>query len=127
MNKNTIPNKLQHLLSIALCLALLAGIGAPLAAAAASGVVNVNDAEAAELQLLPRVGPAVAQRIIDYRAENGSFKTKEDLMLVRGIGEQTFEQLAPYITLEGPTTLSEKVTLPRNSASTGDASESNAE
>ena len=58
---------------------------------------------------LPRVGPAVAQRIVDFREQNGSFKAVEDLMLVRGIGEKTFERLAPYITLSGETTLSEKV------------------
>ncbi len=86
---------------------IVAGFGA--AAEAAEGKVNVNAAGVEQLALLPRVGPAVAQRIVDFREENGSFKTIEDLMLVRGIGEKTFEQLAPYVALSGETTLSEKV------------------
>jgi competence protein ComEA len=87
---------------------VVAGVGAA-AAQAAEGKVNINSAGIEELALLPRVGPSVAQRIIDFREENGDFKTAEDLMLVRGIGEKTFAGLAPYITLSGDTTLSEKV------------------
>jgi len=74
-----------------------------------SGKVNLNTASAEQLALLPRVGAAVAGRIIDFRKENGPFKVLEDLMLVRGIGEKTFDLLKPYIALEGETTLTEKV------------------
>jgi competence protein ComEA len=86
---------------------VVAGLGA--AAEAAEGKVNINDASLEQLALLPRVGPAVAQRIVDFREENGAFKAVEDLMLVRGIGEKTFEGLAPYLALSGETTLNEKV------------------
>jgi competence protein ComEA len=89
--------------------ALVAAGLAPAAAAAAEGKVNVNEATAEQLALLPRVGPAVAQRIVEFREENGAFKAAEDLMLVRGIGEKTFERLVPYVALSGETTLSEKV------------------
>jgi competence ComEA-like helix-hairpin-helix protein len=91
---------------------------APLAAtAAASGTVNLNTANAQQLQLLPRIGPSVAQRIVDYRKENGGkFATLDDLMLVRGVGESTFAQLKPYVTLGGETTLKEKVKSGRASA-----------
>lgn len=78
-------------------------------ASGAQGKVNINSAGAEQLVLLPRVGSVVAQRIIDFRDENGRFKSPEDLMLVKGIGEKTFEQLEPYISVEGETTLSEKV------------------
>lgn len=78
-------------------------------AAAAEGVVNVNTADATTLQLLPRVGPAVAERIVEHRESNGPFKTKEDLLLVRGIGDATFDLLEPYVAIEGPSTLTEKV------------------
>jgi competence ComEA-like helix-hairpin-helix protein len=72
-------------------------------------VVNVNSADAGQLALLPRVGPSVAQRILDYRKKNGPFKSAEDLMLVQGIGEKTFQLLKPYVATSGETTLHEKV------------------
>lgn len=75
----------------------------------ASNVVNVNTADAGQLALLPRVGPSVAQRIIDYRKKNGPFKSAEDLMLVQGIGEKTYQLLKPYLATAGETTLKEKV------------------
>lgn len=75
--------------------------------------VNVNTATAADLELLPRIGPAVAARIVEQREKNGAFKSLDDLMLVRGIGESIFEQLKPYVAISGPTTLTEKVKLPR--------------
>jgi competence protein ComEA len=85
-------------------------------AAEASGVVNINTADSEQLSLLPRVGPTVAQRIVDFRQENGRFQTLEDLMLVRGIGEKTFELIKPHITLEGQTSLKDKVRPPRDSS-----------
>ncbi len=63
--------------------------------------VNINTASLDELQKLPRVGPQIAQRIIDYRKEHGDFKRIEDLMKVRGIGERTFNQLKDLITVGG--------------------------
>lgn len=98
---------------------LLVGVtlgASTLLAAEASGVVNINTANSDQLSLLPRVGPTVAQRIIDFRQENGRFRTLEDLMLVPGIGEKTFELIKPYITLEGQTSLEEKVRLRRESS-----------
>ena len=85
-------------------------------AAEASGVVNINTADSEQLSLLPRVGPTVAQRIVDFRQENGRFQTLEDLMLVRGIGEKTFELIKPHITLEGQTSLKDKIRPPRESS-----------
>ena len=76
--------------------------------------INVNSADASQLALLPRVGPSLAQRIIDYRKQNGPFKKAEDLMLVRGIGEKTFELLKPYVATSGETTLKEKVHASRS-------------
>jgi competence protein ComEA len=63
------------------------------------GTVNINTADAEELQRLPGVGPAIAGRIIGYRDEVGRFQTLEDLKEVKGIGEKTFAKLRPLITI----------------------------
>ena len=63
-------------------------LGAVSAGAESPGVVNVNTASAEQLQLLPRVGPALAERIIDIREANGPFNSVEDLTNVKGIGEK---------------------------------------
>jgi competence protein ComEA len=61
--------------------------------------VNINTATLEELQKLPRVGPKVAQRIVDFRTKNGNFKKVEELMKVRGIGEKTFAQMKDMLTV----------------------------
>jgi competence ComEA-like helix-hairpin-helix protein len=104
---------LRNALGILLVVSLLAPLAA--SAAASAGTVNVNTATAEQLQMLPRIGPSVAQRVLDYRKENGKFASLEDLMLVRGIGEATFSQLKPYVSLSGETTLSHKVKVARGS------------
>lgn len=96
-------------MTVLFCLAVLFA----LPALGATQVVNINSADAETLSLLPRVGPTVAQRIIDFREQNGRFAAKEDLLLVKGIGERTYELIEPYVALEGESTLSEKVRTPR--------------
>ena len=64
------------------------------------GLVNVNTAEAEELETLSGIGPALAQAIIDYRAGHGAFRSAEDLLLVKGIGEAKLEGFRAEITLE---------------------------
>ncbi len=68
--------------------------------APASGIqklINVNTATAAELELLPGIGPVMAQRIIDDRATNGPYRTPADLDRVKGIGPKTLEKLTPLV------------------------------
>lgn len=84
-----------------------------LIAAGGKPVVNINTAGMDELMLLPRVGPSVAERIVEFREQNGRFKATEDLLLVRGVGEKTFELIQPHIAVSGETTLTEKVQTPR--------------
>jgi len=72
-------------------------------------VVNINQASAAELARLPRVGQKLADRIVAHRAQHGSFRRAEDLMEVKGVGEKMFASLKPYLTVSGPTTLTGKV------------------
>lgn len=83
---------------------------------AADGVVNINSADADQLQLLPRVGPALAERIIEFRNSHGDFAAVDELVAVKGIGETSLEKLRPYLTVTGATTLKSKVRLPRKPA-----------
>jgi len=91
------------------------------AADAAKGVVNVNTASAAELERLPGVGPSLAARILEHREKNGAFQKIEDLMLVRGIGEKSFERIRPYVATAGATTLTESIGVPRAPKATAQA------
>ena len=79
-----------------------------------SGVVNINTASSEELELLPRVGPALAGRIIEFREANGPFQTVDEILAVKGIGESSFEKLEPFIVTSGATTLADKVRLARS-------------
>jgi competence protein ComEA len=68
-------------------------------ASSTSPKININTASLEELQTLPRIGPAIAQRIIDYRKEHGPFKRVEDLLKIQGIGERVFEQIKDRVTV----------------------------
>jgi competence protein ComEA len=63
--------------------------------------VNLNTATAALLELLPGIGPSTAQKIVDYRKENGPFTRVEDLLKIPGIGPATLEELRGLVTV-GP-------------------------
>lgn len=81
------------------------GGGAPASGASAagsdagSGRVNLNTADSTELQTLPRVGPVLAERIIEWRFAHGSFSRPEDLDAVPGIGEAMMAALLPLVTV----------------------------
>ena len=62
-------------------------------------IVKINTASAEDLDTLEGVGPAIAQRIIDYRTENGGFKSVEEIKLVPGIGGKMFEKIKDEIQL----------------------------
>ena len=67
---------------------------------AKEGKVNINTATVEELKTLKGVGEKKAEAIIEYRKKNGSFKTKEDLMKVRGIGKKLFESFEERIVTQ---------------------------
>ncbi len=69
------------------------GSGAP------AGPVNLNTATVDDLDTLPGVGPVMAGRIIDWRTQNGRFASVDQLREVSGIGDRTFERLAPLVTV----------------------------
>ncbi len=76
--------------------------GIPQATTAADGaLINLNTASAAELDTLPGIGLAIAERIIEYRGTNGPFKSVDDLRNIKGIGTALFEKIAPLVTV-GP-------------------------
>ena len=66
---------------------------------AVSALINLNSANAAELEKLPGVGPAMATRILEYRQKSGGFKKIEELMNVKGIGEKSFLKLKPMLVV----------------------------
>jgi competence protein ComEA len=70
------------------------------ATAAPHTKLNLNTATLAELDALPGIGTALAQRILDYRAQKGGFKTVEELKAVKGIGEKLFDDIKELITVQ---------------------------
>lgn len=73
--------------------------GVKASAGSAAALVNINTANAAQLEALPKIGPAIALRIIEYRTQHGLFATREALMNVKGIGPAAFEALRDFITV----------------------------
>ena len=69
-----------------------------------TGVVNVNTATLEELQLLPGIGESRAQALMDARKQRGGFKSAEELVEVRGIGEASLKRMRPFVAVKGKTT-----------------------
>jgi len=62
-------------------------------------IININTASKEELMTLPGIGEVRAEEIINYRSNNGSFKTIDDIKNVSGIGEELFEEIKANITV----------------------------
>lgn len=61
--------------------------------------ISINTASLTELQQIPGIGPSLAQRIVEYREQEGLFQAITDLMHVKGIGEAKFEKMKDFVTL----------------------------
>ena len=61
--------------------------------------ININTADADELDELPQVGPATAESILEYRRANGQFRSVQELEEIPGIGPETIEEIEPFATV----------------------------
>jgi competence protein ComEA len=73
-----------------------------------SGRLNLNTASEEQLQLLPGVGPAKAERIVQFRTKHGQFKRVADLRKVKGFGYKSLKKLEAFLDIKGENSLTEK-------------------
>lgn len=85
-------------IAVAFALSLTTGLAVAAAKPAPSGKVNINTASVEQLTTLPGVGPKLAARILEYRQKSGAFKSVQELMNVRGIGEKNLKKLEQYLS-----------------------------
>lgn len=83
--------RLLHVVALSLCLSPLAGLAAG---------VNINTADASELEQIKGIGPAKARAIVEYRSANGPFARVADLKNVPGIGDKTLQQIRRKLTVK---------------------------
>jgi comEA protein len=78
--------------------------------------INLNTAGATELQQVPGIGPSTAQKILDTRKSYGAFKSVDDLLSIKGIGQKRLDKMRKYLTVE--TTHAEHHTTPPTTSAT---------
>ena len=64
--------------------------------------VNINTATSEELQQVPGIGPATAQKILQMRKSYGPFKSVDDLLAIRGLGQKRLDKMRKYLTVGKP-------------------------
>jgi competence protein ComEA len=90
---------------LALTMAALMLSGSALAAGKPkpAGKVNINTASVEQLTTLPGVGPKLAARIVEYRQKSGTFRSPQELLNVKGVGEKNLAKIESFLTVgEGP-------------------------
>lgn len=98
------------------------GLSSPAQAKAIEGVVNINTASVSELTLLPGVGKAKAEQILQLRQAK-PFSSVEDLKGIKGLGEKRLEAMRPHVVVNGATT-AKKIATPKAGAPTANAASS---
>lgn len=91
----------KSVIRIAICFMVIALTLAviPIYSTAQDNKIDINTAGTEDLIKLEKIGPALAERIIEYREANGPFKNIEEIKNVKGIGEKTFEMIKDKITV----------------------------
>ena len=86
---------------LAVLLAFLAtsGLAAAAAKPAPAGKVNINTATVEQLQTLPGVGQKLAARIVEYRQKSGGFKSTQEIVNVKGLGEKNFQKIQGFLSV----------------------------
>jgi competence protein ComEA len=64
--------------------------------------VNINTANSEQLQTVPGIGPATAEKILQMRKSYGAFKSVDDLLAIRGLGPKRLEKMRKYLTVGKP-------------------------
>ncbi len=86
-------------LAVALAVLIAPGLASAESKPAPSGKVNINTASVEQLTALPGVGPALAARIVEHRQKSGAFRSTQEVMSVKGIGEKNFAKIEPWLTV----------------------------
>ncbi|MCP4692894.1 MAG: helix-hairpin-helix domain-containing protein [Desulfobacterales bacterium] len=86
--------------SLVLVLALVVLVAFNGLALAGADKININKADAEALTQLKKIGPTISARIVEYRVKNGPFKSPEDIMNVKGIGQKTYEGIKDQIVVK---------------------------
>jgi competence protein ComEA len=78
---------------------VLAANAAPASSSEVANLLNVNDANPAALTTLPGIGKVTAERIVAYRTEHGPFKSVDELVQIKGIGQKVLAKIRPLVTI----------------------------
>ena len=89
-------------LALAMAALLVSGTAIAAGKPAPTAKVNINTATVEQLTTLPGVGPKLAARIVEYRQKSGSFRSTQDLMNVKGIGEKNFAKIESWLSVGEP-------------------------
>jgi competence protein ComEA len=86
-------------LALAMAALLVSGTAMAAGKPAPTAKVNLNTATVEQLTTLPGVGPKLAARIVEYRQKSGSFRSTQELINVRGIGEKNFAKIEAWLSV----------------------------